>query len=171
MKITKKKLLKNVNFAIIKFIVMRIIKNKEDALIFDWYGRDKLFRALNELAGITKNDIMSVIGAKNNKQLTTAFTFPKKCFTIEMIEQFAYLLRNVDGWDVNAILNYINFGLSHALTSNSAIEVAIAKKLYKRAKPQSKFYLQFLYNKEFTEEEIARYKERKNLVKELRPKR
>ncbi len=150
---------------------MRIIKNKEDALIFDWYGRDKLFRALNELAGITKNDIMSVIGAKNNKQLTTAFTFPKKCFTIEMIEQFAYLLRNVDGWDVNAILNYINFGVSHALTSNSAIEVAIAKKLYKRAKPQSKFYLQFLYNKEFTEEEIARYKERKNLVKELRPKR
>lgn len=146
-------------------------ESKKHAETFDWFGRDKLYRALNELAGITKKDIMSVIGCKTNKQLTTAFTFPKKCFTIEMIEQFAYLLRNVDGWDVNAILNYINFGVSHALTSNSAIEVAIAKKLYKRAKPQSKFYLHFLYNKEFSEEEIARYKERRNLVKELRPKR
>jgi hypothetical protein len=112
---------------------------------------------------------MAVIGCKTNKQLTTAFTFPKKCFTIEMIEQFAYLLRNVNGWDINAILTYINIGVSHVLTSNSAIELAIAKKLYSR-KNTAKFQLHFLYNKEFSEEEIKRYKDRKALIKELPPK-
>ena len=141
-------------------------ESKKHAETFDWFGRDKLYRALNELAGITKKDIMAVIGCKTNKQLTTAFTFPKKCFTIEMIEQFAYLLRNVNGWDINAILTYINIGVSHVLTSNSAIELAIAKKLYSR-KNTAKFQLHFLYNKEFSEEEIKRYKDRKALIKQL----
>lgn len=167
---TKKILLKFVKFAIIKFIVMGVVENKKDALIYDWYGRDKLYRALNELAGITRKDIMAVIGAKNNKQLSAAFTFHKKCFTLEMIEQFAYLLRNVEGWDLNAILEYVKLGEAVTKTSQSNIELKIAQRLYKKNKHVGKFYLDYIYTREFSPEEIERYKARKKLIRELPPR-
>jgi len=148
---------------------MGVVENKITAEKFSWFGNDKLYRALNELAKINRKDIMALVRARNNKDLCVAFTYHKECLTISMIEQMAYLLRNVDGWSLDAILHYIKTGNSNSKPTTSSLELAIARKLYKNKKVAARFFLNYLYDKKFTDEEMEMYRNGKSIVSKLKP--
>jgi len=123
---------------------------------FNWYGRSKIFRALTEKAGLSKKNVMNLIGVKNNRELTTFFTYPKKCMTIEDIEKISYVLRNVDGFSIDEILQMIKTGVSiNWFAHKEDAEVLIAKQLYHRKtvrKPA--FKLKFIKETSYSKEEI-----------------
>lgn len=133
-------------------------KSPKDYKKFNWFGRSKIYRALTEKAKLSKRNVMELVGCSTNAQLSTYFTYPKKCMTIEDIEKMAYILRNVEGFSIDEILNMIKTGDSvNMIAHEGDLKVLAAKRLYERKKVRKpQFKLRFMKEYKYSDADIEK---------------
>ena len=54
---------------------------------FEFYLHSELYRALIQQAGMRKEEIKRILGARNNRDLGISFMFPKKVFDCKVCVQ------------------------------------------------------------------------------------
>jgi hypothetical protein len=127
---------------------------------FEFYLHSELYRALIQNAGMRKEEIKRILGARNNRDLGISFMFPKKVFTIETIEQFAFCLRNVEGWTGDDILEHIRTFKPINKLNISKVQEMIARYVYKRKSVHKpKFTSEFIRDQVFHAPDLKRVEE------------